>query len=330
MQRGWQDNPVFPNEPYTQREAWEWLVANAAFTDRRVRIGNDIVDVPRGDVAASLRFLVRAWKWKSDTRVRNFLKRIEDEGMIRIGKTDTKKSLQITVCNYDRYQAFERRENAGKTQTERKIEQGNKTSSLRSEVSAPAKKKRAPATPKASGPIPDDWRDDPRAMLALENMQRIAVKRGMTQETAINEAIGFIEWHLEAGTTSTAWGKNWSTWCGGWVKSGSRQFVPGGNAPRNGFPPSGGQSEELGGMAGAIMRRRRRNADGDRGTGGEGPVSEGRGFDHGSSGGGTVIDARPVFDDRGGSRATMGDGEASEGRRGVAGFDAGSLFTVSE
>ena len=133
MQRGWQDHHVFANEPYTEREAWEWLIGNAAYEDRKRRIGPHVVDVPRGSVVASLRFMQRAWRWKSDARVRNFLSRISIEGMIEVSKNEKQNLTQIALCNYDNFQLPERSENAAKTQPERKLKQINKSSSLRSE-----------------------------------------------------------------------------------------------------------------------------------------------------------------------------------------------------
>jgi len=52
MQRGWQYHPVFANEPFTTREAWEWLIAEAFWHDSRVRVGNFAVTLKRGQLNA--------------------------------------------------------------------------------------------------------------------------------------------------------------------------------------------------------------------------------------------------------------------------------------
>lgn len=138
MQRGWQEHPAFAKEPYTEREAFEWLIGNAAFKACRRRVGTEIADLERGQLAASLRYLCGAWKWKSDKRVRGFLRRMEAEGMVFVGKTEGQKWTQITICNYDKYQLEGRTTDAPRTHHGRKIEEGNNisSSSLRSEEDA--------------------------------------------------------------------------------------------------------------------------------------------------------------------------------------------------
>ncbi|MGR0185519.1 hypothetical protein [Azospirillum aestuarii] len=102
MHRGWRDNPVFQDEPCSEREAWVWLIEEAAYQDRRQRVGKVIVSVKRGQLAVSTRFLAEAWQW-SHSKARRFLERLEKEGMIGTD-ADTGVSV-ITICNYETYQA---------------------------------------------------------------------------------------------------------------------------------------------------------------------------------------------------------------------------------
>ena len=115
--RGVFDHPMFLPEPMTEREAWLWLIARAAWKDTQHRVGGDVVPVPRGSLFCTLRELQAAWGWRSDTRVRAFLGRLENERMIQ-RETNAGKT-QITICNYSRYQVSEREENAEKTHEER-------------------------------------------------------------------------------------------------------------------------------------------------------------------------------------------------------------------
>ena len=39
---------IFPRETFSQREAWIWLIANAAWKDTTHRVGNTVVEVPAG------------------------------------------------------------------------------------------------------------------------------------------------------------------------------------------------------------------------------------------------------------------------------------------
>ena len=101
MQRGWQEHPVFPHEPFTAREAWEWLIAEAFWKDGRTRAGQFVVDLLRGQLCASVRFLAKRWQW-THSRVERFLNRLKTEAMIET-RCETGISI-ITICNYDKFQ----------------------------------------------------------------------------------------------------------------------------------------------------------------------------------------------------------------------------------
>src|SRR5437660_1331440 len=57
MHRGWQDHPVFRDEPYTERSAWIWLIEGAAWRPCRKRVGGLVVDLARGQHVGSVRQL---------------------------------------------------------------------------------------------------------------------------------------------------------------------------------------------------------------------------------------------------------------------------------
>jgi hypothetical protein len=109
MHRGWQDNPVFKPEPYSEREAWEWIIAHAAWEAKEARISGEVVSLERGEIACSLRYLAEAWRW-SKSHVQRFLKRIATAEMVRdssgtaSGTVIGQKVTHLTVCNYSRYQ----------------------------------------------------------------------------------------------------------------------------------------------------------------------------------------------------------------------------------
>jgi hypothetical protein len=101
VDRGIWDHPEFADEPLTEREAWQWLICEAAFKARKKRIGATVFDLERGQLACSLRFMAEAWQWKKD-KVARFLKRLETATMIATQARHD--ATVITVCNYDRYQ----------------------------------------------------------------------------------------------------------------------------------------------------------------------------------------------------------------------------------
>ena len=112
------DHAVFAREPFTEREAWLWLISKAAWKDTKHRIGQAVVAVPVGSMFMTLREMQSVWRWKSDKRVRAFLSMLETEAMIET-KTDAGKT-QINICNYSRYQDGGRTEDASGTHAGRR------------------------------------------------------------------------------------------------------------------------------------------------------------------------------------------------------------------
>jgi cell division protein FtsB len=128
LDRGWFDHPVFKKERYTQREAWAWLIAQAAYLRHPRRFGAVQVVLERGQAANSLRFMAEKWQWK-EPRVRRFLSRLKSNAMIDV-ITDAGVTV-VTVRNYDRYQrvpakfdaSIDTRTGAAATQQRRKEEE---------------------------------------------------------------------------------------------------------------------------------------------------------------------------------------------------------------
>lgn len=126
MHRGWMDNPVFKGEPYTKASAWCWLIEAACWQPTRVGVAGKTIELERGQLSHSLRFMAEKWRW-DEARVRRFLTKLEQEGMIsrcvdaasvlrRCKKNDAAYSAAqtiITICNYDKYQATQEPQNDG-------------------------------------------------------------------------------------------------------------------------------------------------------------------------------------------------------------------------
>jgi len=130
MKRGWMDHEIFNSaEPYTRREAWIWIVENACYAPTQVDIGGKPHTVPRGSLCFSERFLSAKWGW-SKTAVRTFIRHLESHGVIEVAVVQTgsgakAKRNQISLCNYDKYQARETKTQPKRNQNETKEEQGN-------------------------------------------------------------------------------------------------------------------------------------------------------------------------------------------------------------
>jgi hypothetical protein len=100
------DHPLFKKEPFTECQAWIWLLAQAAWKPRRVRTVNgravEMLEIGRGQLSCSRYFMQKAWGWSSEKRVRTFLKRLEMDAMIAV-QTDALQTV-ITISKYDLYQ----------------------------------------------------------------------------------------------------------------------------------------------------------------------------------------------------------------------------------
>lgn len=95
------DHPVFRSEPYTEREAWVWMIGEAVWRPTKVRVNRAQFELKRGQFAHALRFLAGKWQW-SEPRVRRFCERLKNEAMI--DALATPDATVITICNYDQYQ----------------------------------------------------------------------------------------------------------------------------------------------------------------------------------------------------------------------------------
>lgn len=67
----------------SHRGAWFWLFDRAAWKDRLDQFGRFTVELRRGEIACSYRYLARAWNW-SHGRVQRWLNRLAARGKISI------------------------------------------------------------------------------------------------------------------------------------------------------------------------------------------------------------------------------------------------------
>lgn len=101
VDRGIFSDPDFAPEPFTEREAFLWLVSEAAWKPHTRRQGRAMIKLERGQLCHAVRFMADIWKW-SKSRVDRFLTRLKNRDMIKIN-SGTKISI-ISICNYEIYQ----------------------------------------------------------------------------------------------------------------------------------------------------------------------------------------------------------------------------------
>lgn len=209
-------HPFFNREPMSEREAWLWMLARAAYDDTRHKVGKHMLDVPRGTFMTTLRELQSVFMWRSDSRVRNFLARLEGEGMIErttVGKRNAPKT-HVSICNYEKYQTTERTKNAPKTHRERTKNAVNKQENNKQEEPKGS-------LPKRRSRLPDGW------TLPMD-WGEWAIEQGMDELAVRREAAQFEDHHRSKGNTMLDWRRAWQTWVRNhlkWRKTNSRQRV---------------------------------------------------------------------------------------------------------
>lgn len=125
------DHPAFRASEFSEREAFIWLISEAAWKPRRHRAGGHVVDLERGQLCHSVRFMAAAWKW-TPARVFRFLSKMREEGMIEKRNSSETAPTVITLCNYDRYQG-ERNSGAAKPKQQRNSSETNYKKVIREE-----------------------------------------------------------------------------------------------------------------------------------------------------------------------------------------------------
>jgi DNA-binding transcriptional regulator YhcF (GntR family) len=101
MHRGWMENDVFERVPFTEREAWEWMISAAAWDDVTLNILGRPTDLKRGQFSHSVRFMAEKFQW-SKSAVDRFLDKLRKRDMI-LTETGTAQ-LIVSICNYKSYQ----------------------------------------------------------------------------------------------------------------------------------------------------------------------------------------------------------------------------------
>lgn len=111
------NHPLFEqNQPFSRREAWEWLIAQAAWKPEARRGRYGVVHVERGQLASTYRELGKAWRWPK-SNVARFLSKLSAETMIYLAKTalgtttdtvpGTPTRYPVTFISISKYDVFQ-------------------------------------------------------------------------------------------------------------------------------------------------------------------------------------------------------------------------------
>lgn len=240
----WEHDLLASADPFSRREAWLWLVSEAAWKPHRRRLAGKPIDVNRGQLAASLRFIASKWRW-SEPRVRRFLAVLISDQMIG-AKTDAGVTV-ITICKYDEYQRVSLPSDAtpkvdadaGATQERRKVEDKESkedNSSLRS-----LGRSAAPTRPPAGASDFDEfWSKYPKREGAnpkepARKKFLAAVKSGADPTAIIRGAEAYATEQQQLGKVGTTYVAQAVTWLN---QQRWRDYATGTNGPPQTGPPA--------------------------------------------------------------------------------------------
>ena len=106
-------------ETFSRGQAFIDLLLMAAYADHPVMSQGKKIDLKRGSMVTSIRYLADRWRWSKD-KTMHFLNDLEADGTIE-KVSDTKRTV-LTIVNYDKYQGLvtsDRTQNGRKTDADR-------------------------------------------------------------------------------------------------------------------------------------------------------------------------------------------------------------------
>jgi len=104
LHRQIKDHWLWKDKPFSKGQAWIDLLLLASHKSSKFPLGNELIEIERGSLITSELKLASRWGW-SKTKVRAFLKLLEDDEMI-VKKSDNKKTT-INIVRYSDFQQLE-------------------------------------------------------------------------------------------------------------------------------------------------------------------------------------------------------------------------------
>lgn len=160
VDRGIWEHPMFRSrEPFSRREAWIWMISAATWKAKTVFVDSKRVQLARGQLAHSIRFMAEQWSWPK-SNVSRFLKALQTDTMI--GTESGSGLTVITICKYDEYQRVSLPDRDARRDTERDIS-GTRAGHKRDKEED--REDREYSEPSGSAGDVDVVNEDPRARL---------------------------------------------------------------------------------------------------------------------------------------------------------------------
>ncbi len=106
------DDKIYSLGEFSYGHAWIDLLLLAEYKPREKHVNKVSVELDRGQLVVSIRYLASRWKW-GEKKVRCFIDKLERYEMITVKKSAA--ASVVTIVNYEKYQAetFFEQENRG-------------------------------------------------------------------------------------------------------------------------------------------------------------------------------------------------------------------------
>lgn len=232
------DDPTFKDAEMSQREAWIWLIAEASWKDRIKRVGTHEISLQRGQLAASSRFMAKAWGW-SEPRVRRYLDMLENQRMIERA-TDAGISV-VTIRKYDDYQNAPRVDDARPTHQPTQQRRTTDANENKGEIRDKVREEGKPSSLAHSDRFQEFWDAYPhrggakKGRAPAEKKYRAAIKAGVSEQAIID---GAARYRGDRGVCD-GFAKDPATWLNqrGWedeVEARASKAVPASRVPQYG------------------------------------------------------------------------------------------------
>jgi hypothetical protein len=202
VSRDFFDDGAFKSEPFTEREAFLWMIMEASFKPRERRIGRESVILERGQLATSMRFLQKAWGWASTRRVHSFICALQKRNMLR-NAAGTGFSV-ITLCNYDKYQSV-----SSDAERERNAKRNARGTNENKDAIREEREAIASLVPQGRGKRKTRI---PETATISEKMRAAAVARGLSDAEAEAQFLKFRDWAVAKGQAYADWDAAWRNW----------------------------------------------------------------------------------------------------------------------
>jgi hypothetical protein len=220
VDRGVWDHELFVNDVFSWREAWLWLISEAAWKPKSIKTDSGKLQLERGQLVTSSRLLAARWNW-SKSSAHRFLSRLQTEKMVEMG-VGHKAGQQlgqgltvITICKYNEYnkssdQFGTQTGTQSGTESNKSLNNQNKRKKDSAPRARPAPDQKSLLLPIDGGRKKSTPHTLPRDYELTQARRDIAIGCGLDPKVTFQK---FTEHFWMTGRRLVEWDTRWGQWC---------------------------------------------------------------------------------------------------------------------